>query len=335
MRNSYRLPGIKLSDDFFAPNGEIKDDIEVLRVGKFYMDENENYVEVTKDYLASMVKNFAENARGIDIMLDYKHDSDAEAAAWFKEVYLAEDGTVLRSKVDWTPPGREKVSNKEYRYISADFHPNYQDNESRKKFGPTLLGAGLTNRPVVKGMQPVVLSENTNNIGDNQMTEEEKKQFEDLKNKNKELTEKLAAKAKEGKEQKFSEVEAENKKLKEQIALAEKKSQEEKMLAEKKSDFDKMLSEGKAVEAQREAYMEDDFKKFAENAGSVNLSEKGSGIDPKSDLNKDSQTPAQDKVIELAEKMVKEEKVSFSEATRKVLSEDKELNEKYLKETQS
>jgi hypothetical protein len=60
----------------------------------------------------------------------------------------------------------------------------------------------------------------------------------------------------------------------------EKKQQEDKKLSEKTSNFNKLLSEGKAVEAQREAFMKDDTVKFAELAQSVNLQGNGSSQEP-------------------------------------------------------
>ena len=47
--------------------------------------------------------------------------------------------------------------------MSPDFTFNYVDNETLNEYGPTLFGAGLTNRPVIKNMEPVIqLSEELN-----------------------------------------------------------------------------------------------------------------------------------------------------------------------------
>ncbi len=116
---------------------------------------------------------------------------------------------------------------------------------------------------------------------------------------------------------------------------AAKKSEEEKKLSDKKADFDKRLTEGKVCEAQREAFMDGDMVKFADNAQSIKLNEQGNGgtgDEGKVIVNADSKTPAQDEVMALTEKMVKEEKISFSEAVKKVLGGNKALADKYNKE---
>ncbi|MCH8350738.1 MAG: hypothetical protein IIB29_10825, partial [Chloroflexi bacterium] len=49
-----------------------------------------------------------------------------------------------------------KILAKEFRYLSADFNMNFRDNETGKSFGGVLNGAGLTNRPRVKGMDAIL-----------------------------------------------------------------------------------------------------------------------------------------------------------------------------------
>jgi hypothetical protein len=92
---------------------------------------------------------------------------------------------------------------------------------------------------------------------------------------------------------------------------------------EKDNKFTVMLTEGKVVEAQREAYMNGDMVKFAENAVSVNLSEQGSGSDEgtESDV-------AEKKLNELAETKVKDEGVNFAEAYKSVVKANPELYKK-------
>ncbi len=97
------------------------------------------------------------------------------------------------------------------------------------------------------------------------------------------------------------------------------------------------MSEGNVCEAQRDAFMKDDMAGFIKNQKAVNLSEAGhggTGDDDNNDENDKSETPAQDKVMELAEKKVKDSNVSLSEGISQVLSEDKDLAEKYGKEVE-
>ena len=337
---TYRLGLIKLSESFVIGPDGISDDVQILRAGNFFHEGKT--VPVSKADLKKMVSNFENGVRGIDLSIDFSHNSEGEAAAWFENVYLSEDGKELWAKVDWTADGAEAVKQKKFRYLSADFNFYYKDNETLQEHGPTLLGAGLTNRPVVKKMNPTILSENSYNEDDRMNFEEKLKESE---SRNKKLAEELAHLKDEFKKDKdkdedkrFSEREADLKKREGDIKLAEEKSVQDKKDAEKKTVFDTMLSEGKAVEAQRDAFMKDDMADFVKNAakaGDMNFSEKGNGDNGGTNEHNDSTTPAQDEVISLAEKKVTEDKVSFSEATSIVLNENSVLRAKYEKETES
>ena len=334
--NTFRSNPIQLNESVFIGPDEISDEIQILRVGTFFHEGKA--IDIKKSHLTKMIKNYKDGVRGIDLMLDYSHESEKEAAAWFQDLYLSEDGQELWAKVDWTEDGADAVRKKKYRYISADFNFAYVDNEKLKDHGPTLLGAGLTNRPVVKKMNPTILSEHNYNEG-NKMSFEEK--FKEEVEKNKKLQEEIDNFKKNKKEDKdkedksLSEKEADLKKREDAVKLSEEKIETDKKEAAKKGEFDTMLSEGKTVEAQRDSFMKDDFAEFAKNAGKVNLSEGGNGGSGSKD-NKfaDSDTPAQDEVISLAEKKVKEDKIEIGDAIEMGLSEDSKLKEKYEKEVE-
>jgi phage I-like protein len=324
------------------PNSvRVPEDIQILRLGTFQHPRIGSLV-ITSEMLQRMAENFQNKVRGIDISVDYKHDSEDIAAGWFREVYLNEDGNQLWAKVEWTPRGLKKLAEKEFRYVSADFHLNYRDNETGEAFGPTLFGAGLTNRPVIKRMEPAIeLSEVKKHEGGKTMD------LEKLKADN----EKLAAENKtlsEGKgemEKKLAELEEEKKSLQEavgeldmtpeqmvakikelQAEIAKLKGEAE--MSEKEKVFNKLMSEGKAVEAQRKSYLEGDTVKFAELAGKANVKADGHG--GKTDGDK---VDVQDKVLELAEQKAKENKMPIEDAISVVLSENPKLDEAYQKAT--
>jgi phage I-like protein len=136
---------------------EVKDisKIQVLRAGKYkYWDDST--LEITTDMLRNMKKNFDSNVLKIDCAIDYFHNSFAEAAGWIKAIMLENSDTELWAEVEWTEEAKEKILSKEIRYVSADFNMNYKDNETGIEHGVTLNGAGLTNRPFVKGMNPIL-----------------------------------------------------------------------------------------------------------------------------------------------------------------------------------
>lgn len=303
----------------FAEGSENK--IQVAKVGTFF-DERYGKIEITKDVLVKFKENFEKKIRKIDLALDYKHENDDIAAAWFEKLELSEDGTELWAQVDWTPLGKKRVQEKEFRYISPEFNMDYKDNETLVKHGPTLLGAGLTNRPVIKGMSPAIALREISNeeIEDMKKAEELQK---DLEAANKKLSE-TEAKVKELEEgakkdepkldesmsaedmlKKISELSA--KILELEAELAKKKAEVE--LSEKNKTFDKMLSEGKVCEAQRDAFIKNDVVKFSELAKPVKLNEQGHGDDK--DTTDDS---TEDAVYEKAMKLAEEKKISFKEA---------------------
>lgn len=144
----YKVSPICLSDKSL-------DDVQLFRIGTFFHSQYGKF-DITPEILKAMEGNFKANVRGMDLAIDYSHESEDIAAGWIKSVYLNEDGTQLWAKVDWTPSGAKVIGDKEFRYISPEFSFDYKDNETLKQYGPTLLGAGLTNRPTIKKMEPVV-----------------------------------------------------------------------------------------------------------------------------------------------------------------------------------
>jgi phage I-like protein len=305
MAQHYRLPSIAIQ--FAEDTGQTQ--IQLFRTGKFHHDQYGTF-EITPKMLGEMKANFEKRVRGIDIAVDYKHDSEDVAAGWIKSLELKENGseTELWAQVDWTPKASKVLADKEFRYISPDFTFNYQDNETLKKHGPVLLGAGLTNRPVIKKMEPAV-----------ELTEGEKL-TEERKTMSEEKTKELEAK-----------LELAEKNAQEAIARAEKLEQETK-LAEKKMSFAKLLAQGKVCAAQEDAYLSGDTQKFAELSRSVKLSEQGSGAGAPEEVKEDEQVvDAQEKIHELAEKRMSEKKIRYHEAVSQILSEQKELAAGYNK----
>lgn len=133
--------------------------VTVTRTGKFW-DPRYGDFEITATMLSEMVRNFDARAAGQDIFIDVDHKPGNGAAA--KVVRLFTDGGRLRADVAWTDYGQDAVRNKGYCYLSAEFHEDFHDNETKKPFGCVLLGAGLTIRPVIKHLDPVQLAVATN-----------------------------------------------------------------------------------------------------------------------------------------------------------------------------
>ena len=366
--------------------------MQILRVGTFH-DPRYGKFSITKKMLGEMVQNFVDGVRGVRPALDYKHESEGISAGWFKDLYMVDDE--LWAEIEMTPRGEKVLADKEFGYVSADFDTEYRDNETGLNHGCVLLGAGLTNRPVVKRMESVIqLSEKdavskkiSKLIGEGypqdqavaialdmerkgklsegeEMKQEEIKQ-EEIKKEEVQLSDaemKLADMEKKcaemevqlGDYKKLMDVAGEMKI--EDIMEMIKKSKEEKpaeeikpeiekpeieieameqtkkelaevkaklQLAERTNKFQVMLSEGKAVEAQREAFLKNDMEAFIEGSVAIKLSEVGHGGTPaKVDGSPEEEILKQAKVLSEAKK------IGMKEAISEVLNSNKQLAEK-------
>ena len=130
--------------------------VTITRTGKFF-DPRYGEFSITREKLLSMVKNFEANVYGQDIAIDVAHAPEKGAAGYVKRLFV-ENGK-LRALVEWTSYGVDSIKHRGYQYLSAEYHENFEDNESRKSHGPTLLGAGLVVRPCIKHLDRVELAE--------------------------------------------------------------------------------------------------------------------------------------------------------------------------------
>lgn len=171
---------IKLSEAFSLEDGEN----ELKRVHLLKVCElKDRGISITKEMLKGAKANFDANIRGIDIALDCNtHDNDEgekPAAAWLKSLDLSEDGEHLRGMVSLTDTGKKLTKGKEFKYLSVELSPLYED-ENGKMHSNVLLGGTFTNRPAVKGLDPIKLSETKNKI-DMELTKEEISSIESVK----------------------------------------------------------------------------------------------------------------------------------------------------------
>lgn len=302
-------------------------EVELIRCGTFHHPQYGKF-EITPEILLSFKKNFDDGVRGVDLAIDYKHASEDIAAGWFKALTLKENGTSLWVIPEWTPNGARVLSDKEFRYISADFQMDYKDNESLKSYGPTLMGAGLTNRPVVKKMEAVVeLSEGKGSDIMQKELDELKAKCADLQKENDALKAAQVAKpaapapeaelgAKPPVDPNADKLKQENKELSEKIKTMETTSK-----------FDKMLSEGRVVEAQRAPFIAGDMVKFSELSVPTNPKAIGSGGEPTVEVEAKTSEEAQSQILTLAEPKIKAG-MRRADAISSVLSEKPELAKK-------
>lgn len=367
MGETLRTVPIKLNEVVYE---DVSKEIQILRTCTFYHDRY-GKVEITPLMLAEMVDNFKGNTRGIDIMIDYAHNSELEAAGWIKELFVRDNQETGEQELwaipNWTPKGQKTLSDKEYAYLSADFDPDYRDNENPdKKFGAVLLGAGLTNRPVVKKMKPVIqlseyskeskmaksielmekeleekdkkLQEQEAKMGEYKMQEDRmeklKQIMKDLDAESVEDLIEIIANMKKGVEEKEG-MEVELSGMKKELAEFKKDA----FKKEKELKFNELMEKGLVIEAQREKVLklgEEGFKSFIEiaaiNKEGLKLSEIGHGKNETKDQAEGKEKNVEDIVKEKAVKLAEEKKIPMHKAMSQVLKDNKDLKEKYYKQ---
>ncbi len=319
--------------------------VQLIRTGKFPYGYDDEF-EITKEVLREFKLNFDRKARRVELAVDYFHENLSIAAGWFQEIELRENDSQLWIRVDWTDAAKEKILGKELRYLSAEFHLKYKDEETNVEYGATLYGAGLTNRPHVKDMQ-AMFSETSklktqkkditmpefNDILEavGSLSEDEKLQLGEKLGFSKKASEgddeavaKLAAAetaktlAEDSVKEKTTEVVTLTAKVTE---LSTKFSELEKTNAEKDKTilFNEMLTNSTAVEAQRDAYMKGDITKFAENAvAGINLKPTGSSAGS----NDDTVNVATAKFNELSNALSEDEGIDPIEAAKRIAREN-------------
>lgn len=159
---------LKFSDGINVEGYEIKSgknpEIQLLREGD-YVHPIYGKMRISANNLEIMKKNFDDGVRGCDISIDYTHeneDGESPAAFWIKSLEIKDNadgkGKGLFAKGEFTPRGEKLVAQKEYKYSSADFMIDYVDQQG-KHYPYVLRGGTLTNRPFIKNMNPIKLSE--------------------------------------------------------------------------------------------------------------------------------------------------------------------------------
>lgn len=280
--------------------------IEVARVvNGFHVAYGE--VKITKNDLKSFKSNFDNNTVGVDLSIDFDHET-REAAGWIKELFLSEDGEVLMAGVKWTPKGALSLSDREFRYFSPEFSHNYIHPHTGKQHGPTLLGGGLVNRPFLK-MGAIVSMKNVNkqedfvetiSLSDHKTKVSElEKSITELK-----LSEATATNT-------ISGLKAENVKLSEELKDIKVRAEKEK----KEAEINLLFSENKINKAQRDALLEGkDMMEVFKLSASMNPAPKGSADAD----NKDQLIQLSESELALCEKfeLTPEEYVKFNKGAQ-------------------
>jgi phage I-like protein len=144
--------------------GAVPEWVELVPAGEFSgIDKRGPYKLVDPEAVIALSNQKAADAFGMPI--DYGHaleaDAGAAAAGWI--IALEARNGAIWGKVDWTPPAKEKIANREYRGLSPVF---YHDASGVVGY---IARAGLTNKPNLR-----IKSLNAQAGGDQSMSDKEK-----------------------------------------------------------------------------------------------------------------------------------------------------------------
>jgi hypothetical protein len=155
----------------FSESGPKASWINAMRVGK-HTHPLYGELDFTPDRLVRFAESVKARVRGIDPDIDYDHKLKTdEAAGWVKDAKVVGDQLMLL--VEWTKTAADKIKEGAYRYFSPEFRDEWVDSKGQK-FQDVIFGGGITNRPFLKDLLPLNLSELSFNSEENPMTEEEK-----------------------------------------------------------------------------------------------------------------------------------------------------------------
>jgi phage I-like protein len=135
--------------------------IHAMRPGKYTHPEY-GELDLSVERLTRFADSVTTNVRGIELDIDYDHKLDvakgSQAAGWIKGAEVRPDGTGLWLKVAFTKDAYQDIKSKKYKYFSPEFVDEWV-NPQGQKFQDVLNGGGITNRPFLKDLLPLNLSE--------------------------------------------------------------------------------------------------------------------------------------------------------------------------------
>lgn len=152
--NLIDLRGLQFDD---AGNGNYSKWIQAMPLGK-YMHPMHGVIDITPERVARFADNVNKGVRGQALDIDYDHKQhNGKAAGWVKSAEARPDG--LWILVEWVKDAWEDIKTGAYRYFSPEFVDEWVHPATQSKFSDVLFGGGITNRPFLKGILPINLSE--------------------------------------------------------------------------------------------------------------------------------------------------------------------------------
>lgn len=133
--------------------------IQAMPLGTYEHPEHGEIV-IDPERVQRFAANVKSNVRGTDLDIDYDHkERSGEAAGWVRDAEARTDGLWLL--VEWTKKAFDLIRDKAYRYFSPEFADEWTHPKTQTKHSDVLFGGGLTNRPFLKDILPINMSELT------------------------------------------------------------------------------------------------------------------------------------------------------------------------------
>ncbi|NCC95669.1 MAG: hypothetical protein EOM02_02405 [Synergistales bacterium] len=138
--------GVSLSEELWY---------NALPIGKFY-DHRYGEINITPELVTGLAANMGK-APSYPPPVKIGHGDGAPSPGVVKEAVAKADGLYLRMEVD--DKAAKEIKDGRYRYMSAEYSPDYLDKITGKKIGAALLGVALVNQPAHPGVKPLFLSD--------------------------------------------------------------------------------------------------------------------------------------------------------------------------------
>lgn len=123
-------------------------------------------IDITPERVMRFASNVNLGVRTQELDIDYDHkDNDGKAAGWVKAAEARQDGLWLL--IQWTESAHEALKKKEYRYFSPEFVDEWTHPKTGSSFKDVLFGGAITNRPFLKDILPINLTEVAKQFGGN------------------------------------------------------------------------------------------------------------------------------------------------------------------------
>lgn len=150
-------PAVKIASLAFEIAGSVPGEAHLLPVGPFRAEDGRPYDCESWQLDAAIAANVIQRLRdrANDTLIDYEHQSlrsewngqPVIAAGWFHDMQWRDGKGLYAIGVDWTAAAKQRIADREYRYISAVFFYYSATGEILD-----VVSVALTNTPAIDGL---------------------------------------------------------------------------------------------------------------------------------------------------------------------------------------